>query len=116
MSASQAVAPTPPGDATKPAARPLTVLLVDDQAIIGESVRRIAPFTLILGGAGAFPSARRASVLWIGVAQGGDDLEALASAVTAATAALGFESEDRSLGQRSTHRCRWWWSSSWYGA
>src|SRR5207302_718357 len=41
MSASQAVAPTPPGDATKPAARPLTVLLVDDQAIIGESVRRM---------------------------------------------------------------------------
>src|SRR5436190_17034315 len=41
MSASQAIAPTTPGNAAKPAARPLTVLLVDDQAIIGESVRRM---------------------------------------------------------------------------
>ena len=64
---------------------------------VGESVRRIARFTLALGGAGAFPAARRASVLWIGVARGGDELAALASAVTAATAALGFESEDRSF-------------------
>src|SRR5436190_14279777 len=41
MSASQAIAPTTPGNAAKPAARPLTVLLVDDQAIVGETVRRM---------------------------------------------------------------------------
>ncbi len=37
---------------------------------ITESVRRIAPFTLTLGGGGAFPSARRASVVWLGVSSG----------------------------------------------
>ena len=41
MSATEAAAPAPPSSAAKPGARPLTVLLVDDQAIIGESVRRM---------------------------------------------------------------------------
>ena len=39
------------------------------------------PFTLALGGAGAFPSARRASVVWLGVATGAADLTALAGLV-----------------------------------
>lgn len=35
------VAPNPPAPALKPAERPVTVLLIDDQAIVGESVRRM---------------------------------------------------------------------------
>jgi 2'-5' RNA ligase len=45
---------------------------------VADSVRARAPFTLSLGGGGAFPNARRASVLWLGVRQGSDALAALA--------------------------------------
>ena len=62
---------------------------------VTESVRRIAPFTVTLGGAGAFPSARRATVLWLGVSTGAEELGALAGAITAATAPLGFVADDR---------------------
>jgi 2'-5' RNA ligase len=60
-----------------------------------ESVLRFAPFTLELGGAGAFPSARRASVLWLGVRDGADGLATLAASITAATAPLGFGADER---------------------
>ncbi len=43
---------------------------------VAESVLPRVPFTLSLGGGGAFPNARRASVLWLGVRQGGDALAA----------------------------------------
>jgi 2'-5' RNA ligase len=64
-------------------------------AAVGEAVRTIGPFRLALGGAGAFPSARRASVLWLGVCEGADELEGLATRVVGATAPLGFVSDDR---------------------
>jgi 2'-5' RNA ligase len=64
-------------------------------ASVTESVRRIAPFTVALGGAGAFPSARRATVLWLGVATGAEELRALAGAIAAATAPHGFVADDR---------------------
>jgi 2'-5' RNA ligase len=65
------------------------------EAAVAESVRSVAPFMLTLGGAGAFPNARRASVLWIGVHDGAEQLDGLAAQVTRATAALGYETEDR---------------------
>lgn len=37
---------------------------------VADSVRAREPFVLSLGGGGAFPSPRRASVLWLGVRQG----------------------------------------------
>jgi 2'-5' RNA ligase len=48
-------------------------------AFVAESVRRRAPFTLSLGGGGAFPDTRRASVLWVGVRQGSGELSELAA-------------------------------------
>jgi RNA 2',3'-cyclic 3'-phosphodiesterase len=48
-----------------------------------------------LGGAGAFPNARRASVVWFGVCDGADALGAVASAVESASVAAGFASEPR---------------------
>ncbi len=48
-----------------------------------------------LGGSGAFPSARRARVLWLGVASGAAFLAQLAAAVGALLAPLGHEPEHR---------------------
>jgi 2'-5' RNA ligase len=46
---------------------------------VADAVRRREPFTLSLGGGGAFPNARRASVLWLGVRAGSDALADLAT-------------------------------------
>ena len=46
---------------------------------VADSVLRRAPFTLSLGGGGAFPNPRRASVLWLGTRQGSDALVELAA-------------------------------------
>ncbi|HEY7105506.1 MAG TPA: RNA 2',3'-cyclic phosphodiesterase [Acidimicrobiia bacterium] len=48
------------------------------------------PCTLALGGAGAFPSVGRASVVWIGLDEGEPELARLADAVTRATEPLGY--------------------------
>ncbi len=61
-------------------------------AAVGEQVA----FPVLLGGAGAFPTARRARVVWIGAAAGGDALVGLAGAVSAALRPVGFE-PDRPL-------------------
>jgi 2'-5' RNA ligase len=53
------------------------------------------PCTLALGGAGAFPSVARASVVWIGLDDGEPELARLADAVTRATEPLGYEPEHR---------------------
>jgi 2'-5' RNA ligase len=70
---------------TRPEQRHLTVKFfgeVPDLAPVAEfvtdSVRAREPFAVTLGGGGAFPNARRASVLWVGVRQGRDALTALA--------------------------------------
>lgn len=48
-------------------------------AHVADVVRRHKPFSLSLGGAGAFPSPRRASVLWLGVREESDALGSLAA-------------------------------------
>lgn len=58
-------------------------------AAVGE--RTAFPFRL--GGAGAFPTPRRARVVWIGAASGGEDLVGLAGVVSAALVPLGHEAE-----------------------
>jgi 2'-5' RNA ligase len=62
---------------------------------LDESLRRVAPFALQLGGGGAFPAPKRASVVWLGASTGAAELDELAAAVTGATAPLGFATEDR---------------------
>ena len=61
---------------------------------IGRAVAGIVPFPVQLTGGGAFPSPRRAAVLWIGVGEP-EPLVALADAVTSATAELGHRAEER---------------------
>jgi 2'-5' RNA ligase len=65
-------------------------------------LRREWPVTLALGGAGAFPSAARASVVWIGVDEGGRELAELAVAVSRATQPLGFATDHRDFAPHLT--------------
>lgn len=55
----------------------------------------LAPVELRLGGGGAFPSPRRASVLWIGVVEGAEALGRVAVALGEALAPLGHPPDDR---------------------
>ena len=48
-----------------------------------------------LGGAGAFPNARRASVVWLGVRDGSEALARVAAAVESASVVAGFPPEPR---------------------
>lgn len=54
-----------------------------------------APFTLGLGGLGAFPAPERAQVIWAGVTQGAETLGGLARAVEAALVPAGLQPEGR---------------------
>ena len=54
-----------------------------------------AAFTVRFGGWGAFPSAARARVVWLGVSRGEKDLQALAAAVEEAARRAGFPAEDK---------------------
>jgi 2'-5' RNA ligase len=65
----------------------------------GEAVARGAgphtAFDAALGGLGAFPDARRARVLWIGLSEGGDALVALARSIEESLRLRGFGRADR---------------------
>ena len=64
-------------------------------AALGEVCAQHAPFDAALAELGAFPSARRARILWIGVGAGSDRLRSLAADVDDSLASLGFEREKR---------------------
>jgi len=72
----------------------------DDESLADALERAVAPhapFMARLAGAGAFPSPRRARAVWVGVAQGADELGALARAVHVATEELGHDREARAF-------------------
>jgi RNA 2',3'-cyclic 3'-phosphodiesterase len=61
-----------------------------------EPVReRHEPFEAGISGFGAFPSTRRARILWAGIGEGAEELCALARDVEESLEPLGFEREDR---------------------
>jgi RNA 2',3'-cyclic 3'-phosphodiesterase len=62
---------------------------------LGEICAVHAPFDATLVELGAFPSARRAQILWAGVGAGSDRLRSLATDIDAALAPLGFAREKR---------------------
>lgn len=53
------------------------------------------PFLVRFGGLGAFPHARRAGVLWLGVTAGAEELNALATAAEGAVRRAGLAFADR---------------------
>src|SRR5919112_4204947 len=65
------------------------------RAALGEVCTQHAPFNAALTELGAFPSAQRARILWIGVGAGSDRLRCLAADVDEALAPLGFERVNR---------------------
>ncbi|MCI0477801.1 MAG: RNA 2',3'-cyclic phosphodiesterase [Anaerolineales bacterium] len=65
------------------------------QRAIADACAGFAPFTLTIGGAGAFPNTRRPNVVWLG-ARGQIEIAAqLAQKIDAACATLGFARDER---------------------
>jgi 2'-5' RNA ligase len=62
---------------------------------VGEAASGIAPFTLTVGGFGAFPSSSHPRILWIGCGDAGGSLGALHRGLGERLAPLGFEPENR---------------------
>lgn len=54
---------------------------------------KVDPFTLRLGELGVFPSLEYISVIWIGVAEGDEELSALHTAIEEQTVQLGYPTE-----------------------
>jgi 2'-5' RNA ligase len=75
-----------------PVAAPDRVVAALQDALAGPAPGRIA-----LGGSGGFPTAGRATVLWIGVREGVEWLRGLAEAVERAAIAAGLAPEPRSF-------------------
>lgn len=55
----------------------------------------VEPFTMSFGGLGAFPKPSRATVLWLAVERGAEQLAAMAEVADFAAQAAGFDPEDR---------------------
>jgi RNA 2',3'-cyclic 3'-phosphodiesterase len=62
---------------------------------VEEASGAVSQFDLSLSGLGAFPNARRARVVWVGIEEGREQLVKLASAVDSKLARLGFPKEER---------------------
>lgn len=58
-------------------------------------VGRVPAFRVALGGIGAFPNPRRATVIWIGVTEGDEGLASLAGIAEESAVAAGLEPEER---------------------
>jgi 2'-5' RNA ligase len=73
---------------------------------IGAALRKACadhrPFEASLSSFGAFPSARRARVIWAGAGAGTEELRALAADVEAAFEPLGFGTENRTFVPHAT--------------
>jgi RNA 2',3'-cyclic 3'-phosphodiesterase len=67
-----------------------------------EAAADVSAFDATLGGLGAFPNARKARVLWVGMARGAEPLEALAKGLEAALRRRGFERADRAFSAHLT--------------
>jgi len=64
-------------------------------AALATAAAETAPFRVVLSGGGAFPSAYAPRVLWIGIAEGSDDLTGLVRHLNRELAPLGFPAETR---------------------
>jgi 2'-5' RNA ligase len=67
-----------------------------------DAARTGTPFAAALGALGAFPNARRARVLWVGMSEGAELLTAIARALESALARKGFEAADHAFSAHLT--------------
>lgn len=67
-----------------------------------EAAASVPRFDAELGGPGAFPNARRARVIWLGMRAGAEPLAALAKALERSLATRGFEPEGRAFAAHLT--------------
>lgn len=65
--------------------------------VVTKAAAEFEPFDIAVGGAGAFPNARRPRTLWIGVTQGGKELISLQTAIERVLAKRGFPKEHRAF-------------------
>lgn len=65
--------------------------------VVTKAAADFLPFDIALGGAGAFPNARRPRTLWIGVTQGEKELVSLQTAIERVLAKRGFPKEHRAF-------------------
>lgn len=72
------------------------------RAAIGAAAAGHAPFRLEVRGAGAFPSAQRPRIVWVGVGAGAAEVSALAASLEQALEPLGFAPEARAFSPHLT--------------
>jgi len=65
--------------------------------VVTKAAAEFEPFDIAVGGAGAFPNARRPRTLWIGVTQGEKELISLQTAIERVLAKRGFPKEHRAF-------------------
>jgi 2'-5' RNA ligase len=69
--------------------------VADVVAAAEAATRDVPPFPVRLAGAGAFPSAARPRVVWLGLAEGSPELELLAGGLGRELAARGWPEDER---------------------
>ncbi len=69
--------------------------VADVAAAVDQTARRLAPFEIVIAGGGAFPSVARPRALWLGVAEGVNELAAAAVALDDALAEVGWPRDER---------------------
>lgn len=69
---------------------------------LGQVSREAAPFTMQVGGLGAFPNLKKPSVLFAPVTQGTEPLRSLASTISGSLKGVGAKQEDREFNAHVT--------------
>lgn len=69
---------------------------------VSAAVTDVEPFELVIRGAGAFPNHRRPRTVWLGVAEGHDELVSVQKRIQKALKKLGFRPEDRAFSPHLT--------------
>ena len=69
--------------------------IADVCSAVARGAEEVAPFTLEIRGAGAFPNLGKPRTLWLGAQDGMDQMTDLHDRITLALADLGFQDEER---------------------